>query len=66
MLTKSSVTKLYNTSKTIKQNAKTSALLSGNIGKYEFLTVEDVLPEKRLIEKAARIKRFNIHHYVMN
>lgn len=49
-----------------KQNAKTSALLSGNIGKYEFLTVEDVLPEKRLIEKAARIKRFNIHHYVMN
>ena len=48
----------------IKQNkaqyntANISALSSGNVGK--FLTVEDVLPEKGLFEKAATIKRFEI------
>ena len=30
----------------------------GNVCKYEFLTGEDVLPEKGLLEKAATIKRF--------
>ena len=30
----------------------------GNVSKYEFLTGEDVLPEKGLLEKAATIKRF--------
>ena len=29
-----------------------------NIGKYEFLTGEDVLPEKDLIEKSDTIKKF--------
>ena len=33
------------------------ALSTGNIGKYEFLKGGDVLPDKRLLEKAA-IKRF--------
>ena len=31
---------------------------SGNISKYEFLTVVDILPEKKLLEKAATIKVF--------
>ena len=44
------------------QTAKILALSSGNVGKYEFLTGEDVLPEKELLEKAATIKRLNIHH----
>ena len=34
------------------------ALSSGNVGKYEFLTGEDVLPEKGLLIKAATIRRF--------
>ena len=38
------------------------ALSSGNVGKYELLTGEEVLPEKRLLEKAAAIKTLNIHH----
>ena len=29
-----------------RQTAKTSALSSGNVSKYEFLTGKDVLPEK--------------------
>ena len=29
-----------------------SALSSGNVGKYEYLTGKDVLPEKDLLEKA--------------
>ena len=41
-----------------RQAAKISALLSGNVGKYEFLTDKDVLPEKDLLEKAATIKKF--------
>ena len=41
-----------------KQNAKKTALSSGNVIKFEFLTGEDVLPEKDLLEKAATMKRF--------
>ena len=41
-----------------KQTAKISALSSGNISKYEFLTDEDVLPQKDLLEKASTIKKF--------
>ena len=37
---------------------KISALSSGNVDKYEFLTSEDVLLEKGLLKKAATIKRF--------
>ena len=33
-------------------------LSSANIGKYEFLTGEDILLGKKLLEKAATIKRF--------
>ena len=33
------------------------ALLSGNVGKYEFLTGENNLPEKGLLKKAATIIR---------
>ena len=40
------------------QTAKISALSSGNVGKYEFLTGKDVLPEKELFQKTAKIKRF--------
>ena len=29
-----------------------------NVGKYEFLTSEDVLQEKDLFEKAATLKRY--------
>ena len=42
----------------LRQTAKILALSSGNVGKYEFLTSEYVLPEKGLLEKAATIKRF--------
>ena len=31
-----------------------STLSSRNVGKYEFLTLKDVLPEKDLLEKAIR------------
>ena len=41
-----------------KQTAKISALSSGNLSIYEFLTCKDVLWEKELLEKAATIKRF--------
>ena len=41
-----------------RQTAKISALLSGNVSKYEFLTGRDVLPEKDLLEKATAIKKF--------
>ena len=40
------------------QKARILALSSGNIGKHEFLTGEDVLPEKGLLEKATTIERF--------
>ena len=41
-----------------RKTAKIQTLLSGNIGKYEFLTGEDVLPERGLLEKAATISFF--------
>ena len=41
-----------------RQTAKISALSTGNVGKYEFLTGKDVLPEKDFLEKAATMKRF--------
>ena len=41
-----------------RENAKILSLSSGNISKYEFLTGQDVLPEKDLLEKTATIKRF--------
>ena len=40
-----------------RQTAKISALLSGNVGKNEFLTGKDILPEKELLGKAAIIER---------
>ena len=43
-----------------KQTAKISALLSGNVSKYEFLTFKDVLPEKDLLKKATAIKKFEL------
>ena len=33
-------------------------MLSGNVGKYEFLTRKDVLPEKCLLGKTATIKGY--------
>ena len=41
-----------------RQTAKISALSTRNGVKYNFLTVEDILLEKILLEKAASIKRF--------
>ena len=41
-----------------RQATKISALSSGNVGKYEFLSGKDVLPEKDLLDKATTIKRF--------
>ena len=35
-----------------------SAVLSGNVGKYEFLTGKDILTKNDLLEKAVIIKRF--------
>ena len=41
-----------------RQTAKISALSSGNVIKYEFVTGKDVLSEKDLLEKAPTMKRF--------
>ena len=41
-----------------RQNAKISALSSGDVSKCEFLTWKHVLPEKDFLEKAASNKRF--------
>ena len=41
-----------------KQNAKIFALSSGNVSNYDFLTAQDVLPEKHLLGKAVTKKRF--------
>ena len=41
-----------------RQIPKISVLSSTNVDRYEFLTGEDVLPEKALLEKADTIKRF--------
>ena len=38
-----------------RQSGKISALLSGNVGKYEFLTGKDALLEKDLLGKVAKI-----------
>ena len=38
-----------------RQSGKISALLSGNVGKYEFLTGKDPLLEKDLLGKVAKI-----------
>ena len=56
LITKSIKTKL-NTIQ-IDKTAKISALSSGNVSKYEFLTGKDVLSEKDLLERAAELKRF--------
>ena len=42
----------------IKTIEKIAALSLGNVGKYEFLTSENILSEKRLLKKAATIKIF--------
>ena len=41
-----------------RQTAKISALSSGNVSKYEFLTGTSVFPKKDFLEKAATLKRF--------
>ena len=41
-----------------RQTAKVSASSSENISKYEFLTGNNALPEKDLLEKTEVIKRF--------
>ena len=40
-----------------RQTAKISALSSGNVSKYEFLTDKDVLSEKRLVRKSCCIEK---------
>ena len=35
------------------------AKISGNVGKYEFVTVKDMIMENELLGKAATINRFN-------
>ena len=41
-----------------KQTARTSALSSGNVNKYGYLTDKDVLPRNYLLEKGGTLKRF--------
>ena len=43
-----------------RHTAKFSASLSGNVGRYEFSTGKDVLPEKGLLKKLPQSKNFNI------
>ena len=43
-----------------RQTSKISALSSRNVSKYEFLTGKDVLPEKKLLGKAAAMKKIEI------
>ena len=45
-----------------KQTSKILALASRNVGKYDFLTGEDVLAETGLLKKAAQSKDLDIHH----
>ena len=40
-----------------RQTAKISALSSGNVSKFKFLSSKDVLSEKDLLEKVATIKK---------
>ena len=42
----------------VRQTAKIPVLPSGNVSKYEFVTDKDVLPEKKFLEKATTIKKF--------
>ena len=58
---KQSITKPSKTQNQYNLDRKTgeiSALSSGNVSKYEFLTGKNVLHEKDLLEKAGAIKRF--------
>ena len=41
-----------------RQAAKISALSSGNVSKYEFLTLKDILSKKELLKKDAALKSF--------
>ena len=41
-----------------RQTATISALSSGNVSKYEFLTSKDILTEINQLEKAATMKKF--------
>ena len=41
-----------------RQTAPISALPSGNVSKYEFLTGKSILSERDLLEKAAALKSF--------
>ena len=41
-----------------RQTDQISALSSGNVSKYEFLTGKDLSSEKEQLEKAAALKRF--------
>ena len=40
------------------QYPRISAISSGNVNKYEFLTGKDALPENDLLHKGATMKRF--------
>ena len=54
-ITESSKTNQYDLDR---QTTKVSALSSGNVSKYEFVTDKDFLPENDLLEKAATQKWF--------
>ena len=45
-------------SKTDRKTDKILSLLSGNVRKCKFSTDNDILPEKDLLEKAAKMKTF--------
>ena len=46
-----------------RQTAETSALLSGNVGKYEFLIGKIFYQKKKLLQKnLQQSKGLNIHH----
>ena len=45
-----------------RQTAKISALSSGNVSKYEFLTGKDVLTGKDLLEMLQQSKDLNMFH----
>ena len=48
--------KLNKKSSIDRKTAKISALLSGNVSKFEFLTGKDVLPEKDLLRNSCNDK----------
>ena len=45
-----------------RQTAEISVLSSRNVSKYEYLTENDVLPEKDFLKRLPQSKHFNIHH----